>query len=208
MYQTEIQPQTHSSNSFFSFYHKAKALEIFLLIMDGDLITVRRNIPGQPSDGGASQLADYCTYIQYNTLCTDQPSDSSVLNTAEQYCDTCRVFQANLGSVVNKNSCYNITCAADDDLRVQVESIWYKCPIDGGSVQPYNFEGSIDCEPVRVVLIQICCCLLILITLPQKAAAILCPQVALQPADLWPVYDSIDPTSGGPGINVTIKGKR
>jgi hypothetical protein len=146
-----------------------------------------QNIAGSPADGGASQLADYCTYIQYNSLCTREPADSSnILNTAEQFCDTCRVFQANLGSVTNTNSCYKITCAADDDLRVQVENIWYQCPIDGGSVQPYNFEGSIDCEP--------------------KAAEILCPQVPLQPADLWPVYGSIEPTSGGPGMNVTIKG--
>lgn len=113
-----------------------------------------RNIAGSPADGGASQLADYCTYIQYNSLCTREPADSSnILNTAEQFCDTCRVFQANLGSVTNTNSCYKITCAADDDLRVQVENIWYQCPIDGGSVQPYNFEGSIDCEPVRAPLI-------------------------------------------------------
>ena len=110
-----------------------------------------RNIPSNPNDGGASQLADYCTYIQYNSLCTQQPASSNnVLNTAEQYCDSCRVFQGNLGSVAKQNSCYNVTCAADNDLRVLVENLWYKCPLDGGDVKPYNFEGSITCEAVRI----------------------------------------------------------
>lgn len=69
-----------------------------------------------------------------------------------------RCFSSSLGKptgLTPTNRCYNVTCAAPDDLRVKVDGIWYSCPYGGGSIKDVvGYGGEITCDAVRTVPIH------------------------------------------------------
>jgi leishmanolysin len=171
-----------------------------------NLVTYNQPLPPQfqyfsnPDLGGIDMLADYCPYMQSNTLCIQSYGTgnsapgrtlSDITSAGETYCATCRCFSSSLGQptgLATDNRCYNVTCAAPNDLRVQIGGVWYQCPYGGGSISNViGFGGSLTCDP--------------------QLADTLCLEAPMVPAEQWPVYESISPTEGAPGSQVTITGR-
>jgi len=76
--------------------------------------------------------------------------------------------------------CYNTSCVDVDDLRVQVDQIWYPC--NSGQIRPVGWAGFLECPP------------------PQD----LCTGVS---RDLtWPRVDKVEPHFGPPSTVITIMG--
>jgi hypothetical protein len=143
------------------------------------------------SEVGSYDLPDYCplTWGYDNGWCFDSSQGStSLVNQGEEFGDSARCFDSSLLKDLpvggtNNQVCYTSACSAPDELRVKVGSYWYLCP-PGGKISVIGFGGQLAC-PDRIQ--QIC---------------------ANSATDsTWPIFSTISPNAGGPGLKVTISGR-
>jgi len=164
---------------------------------------------GSPSIGGQSVLADYCGYVGQEGLTTwcnigatsvQQVSDyTNILGSAdygEVFSRTSRCYTTTLARIntpielesftsvippgIQSSRCYNTTCAGPQDLRIQVDEVWYQC--SDQTINVIGYGGSLTCPPA----LQIC--------------------VGAAVDNTWPTLTSIFPTSGNPSTRITITG--
>jgi len=161
---------------------------------------------GSPTIGGQNDVADYCGYVgqKGNTIfCNLGGNDVqqvvdlvNILDTGQQFSTTSRCYFSTLlklKSSIAENSytdifsggelvarCYNTTCVDVDDLRVQIEGIWYQCI---GQTKIEGYAGYVDCPPAE----EIC--------------------TGVQRDITWPRMTRVYPKSGPPGTIITITGE-
>jgi len=139
---------------------------------------------------GADSVADISEYVNLDTVATTGEVFSvtslcyrSTLLKIDSAIDLAN-YGFNLVTSPEGPHCYNSTCVGPTDLRVQVSSVWYKCPPEGGTITNIDgFGGEIICANTS----NVCN--------PNGGFDI-----------TWPEVYSINPTSGGPSTVITITG--
>ncbi|KYQ89712.1 hypothetical protein DLAC_09680 [Tieghemostelium lacteum] len=141
---------------------------------------------------GGDELPDFCPFFEgySNEYCVDDtiPDDQSlILKTFEVYGNTSRCFVSSLLKNApslegSKARCYPQACQAVEKLKIKVASFWYDCPY-GESIKVEGFTGELKCPDGNELCINV-------------------------PTDnTWPIFTSIEPSSGGPGDKITITGE-
>lgn len=145
---------------------------------------------GQATKAGTYDLPDYCpiAWGYSNGWCFDSSQGSgAVLNTGASFGPASRCFKSSLAEnlPVGQTSaalCYTSACTGPQELRVKVGSYWYMCP-PGSTISVKGYGGTLSC-PDRIENV--------------------CPSSSNDTT--WPIFSTISPNSGGPGLNVTIYG--
>jgi len=160
---------------------------------------------GDPSIGGQNEVADYCGYVGQKgstVYCSvggtdiQQSVDSATqVQTGQEFGPDSRCYFSTLVKIktgIKSESyteilvggdlsarCYNTKCVDEDDLRVQIDNIWYPCT---GTIHVIGYGGYIDCPP----------------------AAEICSGTKRDRT--WPRITRVYPKSGPPGTVITITG--
>jgi len=173
-------------------------------------ISTASNVPpvyqyfSDPSEIGSYDLPDYCPLVwgYENGWCFDPSSvTAGIVDMGESFSHNSRCFTSSLAKGLalagpSNPACYESYCTGPQELRVKIGSYWYLCPA-GSNIKIIGFGGTLSCPPI---IAQVCG------TINGTLAGSL--NGTYPGADNgWPLFVSISPSSGGPGLNVNITGK-
>lgn len=143
-----------------------------------------------PKSGGEDQFADYCPYYSnYDGYCNSNAnSGNGIIDMGEKYCETCKCFDTSLAKntptgTFPTQGCYDTYCTSTTELKVKIGAYWYACSQGSVLEDVGEYSGKLYCPN----------------------SDILC--IGAKNDTTWPSFESVDPTSGGPGQAITIKGK-
>lgn len=119
------------------------------------------------TEGSGGLIGSGCSYVSADTTCiypwdptsemaTSKNGDTSLVSSGQNFGDA-RCFDSTLNKVKSLSDiisipapsspkCYQVTCSAVNEPRINIGKIWYPCAVNGTKISATGFGGSVTCS--------------------------------------------------------------